>query len=79
MISQQIADLTAQIEDRFANLETMITYQEQQIETLLSNYAEQQKQLFNMEKELTQLRDIARNLQGSNVKNASDEAPPPHY
>ncbi len=79
MNNLQQAELAAQIEDRFANLETMITYQEQQIDTLVKNYEEQQKQLFSMEKELNQLRDIARSLQSSVVKNSSDEAPPPHY
>jgi len=79
MNSLQQAELSPQIEDRFANLETMITYQEQQIDTLVKNYEEQQKQLFSMEKELNQLRDIARSLQSSVVKNSSDESPPPHY
>lgn len=66
-------------DDRFSNIETMITYQEQQLDILTKNYNEQQKQLFNMEKDLKRLKDIIISLQANSVKSSSEETPPPHY
>ena len=67
------------LEDRFVNMETMLAYQEQQLDALTHNYQEQQKQLFKMEKELKLFKDIVRSLQSGSVKNSADETPPPHY
>ena len=67
------------LEDRIAELEMKIAFQEQLLDELNQALVQQQ---FNMDKIQLQLRYLARKLkdmQPSNIASQTEETPPPHY
>ena len=73
MQNQQILD------DRIAELEMKIAFQEQLLDELNQALVQQQ---FDMDKIQLQLRYLAGNLkdmQPSNIASQAEETPPPHY
>ena len=67
------------LEDRIAELEMKIAFQEQLLDELNQALVQQQ---FDMDKIQLQLRYLAGNLkdmQPSNIASQTEETPPPHY
>lgn len=67
------------LEDRIAELEMKIAFQEQLLDELNQALVQQQ---FDMDKIQLQLRYLARKLkdmQPSNIASQAEETPPPHY
>ncbi|BFU62108.1 MULTISPECIES: SlyX family protein [Rodentibacter] len=67
------------LENRIAELETKVTFQEQLLEELNQTLVQQQ---FDMDKMQMQLRYIAsklKDIQPSNIASQAEETPPPHY
>ncbi|QLB12140.1 SlyX protein [Bisgaardia hudsonensis] len=70
---------TQDLEQRIAELEMKISFQEQTIDELNQSVIAQQ---FIVDKLQTQLHYLAKkmkDLQPSNIANQSEETPPPHY
>lgn len=73
MQNQQILD------DRIAELEMKIAFQEQLLDELNQALVQQQ---FDMDKIQLQLRHLAgklKDMQPSNIASQAEETPPPHY
>lgn len=67
------------LENRIAELETKVAFQEQLLDELNQALVQQQ---FDMDKIQLQLRYLANKLkdfQPSNIASQSEETPPPHY
>lgn len=67
------------LENRIAELETKVVFQEQLLDELNQALVQQQ---FDMDKMQLQLRYLANKLkdfQPSNIASQSEETPPPHY
>lgn len=67
------------LENRIAELETKVAFQEQLLEELNQALVQQQ---FDMDKMQLQLRYVASKLkdfQPSNIASQAEETPPPHY
>ncbi|BFU60507.1 MULTISPECIES: SlyX family protein [Rodentibacter] len=67
------------LENRIAELETKVTFQEQLLEELNQALVQQQ---FDMDKMQMQLRYIVsklKDVQPSNIASQAEETPPPHY
>lgn len=60
-------------------LQMKVAYQEDTIETLSNALADQQKQLDQMAFQLRHVVEKLKQVQPSNVADASQEPPPPHY
>jgi SlyX protein len=60
-------------------LQMKVAYQEDTIETLSNALADQQKQLDQMAFQLRHVVEKLKQVQPSNVTDASQEPPPPHY
>ncbi|MDN4502968.1 SlyX family protein [Alteromonadaceae bacterium BrNp21-10] len=67
--------LSADIEQ----LQTKIAFQEDGIEQLSDALANQQNQLEKLQYQVQFLVNKIKNMQGSNIADATEEAPPPHY
>lgn len=66
------------MEERIAELEIRLTFQDKTIEELNGVLVSQQEQIDRLERDLRELREQTRNLPF--LANApGDEAPPPHY
>lgn len=66
------------IEDRITELEIKSTHQEATIADLNDVILSQQKAIDSLESRLLKMETEIKSL-SSNIKNASDETPPPHY
>ena len=67
------------LEDRIAELEMKIAFQEQLLDELNQALVQQQ---FEMDKIQLQLRSLAgklKDMQPSNIASQAEETPPPHY
>ena len=67
------------LEDRIAELEMKIAFQEQLLDELNQALVQQQ---FDMDKIQLQLRYLAgklKDMQPSNISSQAEETPPPHY
>lgn len=67
------------LEQRLAELETKLAFQEQLLEDLNQALIQQQ---FDLDKTQRQLRHLAgklKDLQPSNIASQAEETPPPHY
>ncbi|MDF2179237.1 SlyX family protein [Aliiglaciecola sp. CAU 1673] len=60
-------------------LQTKVAFQEHTIEMLSQALADQQKQLEKLSFQMKHVVDRLKHMQGSNIANESEEAPPPHY
>jgi SlyX protein len=61
------------------HLQMKVAYQEDTIETLSNALADQQKQLDQMAFQLRHVVEKLKQVQPSNIADASQEPPPPHY
>lgn len=60
-------------------LQSKVAFQEHTIESLNQALSLQQGQLIELQRKLDFVVDKLKDLQQSNIANASDETPPPHY
>ena len=67
------------MEDRLAELETRVTFQDQTIQELNEVVTRQQAQIDRLAKEVAVLRSHLAGLAPSAVIPAEEEKPPPHY
>jgi SlyX protein len=67
------------MEQRLAELETRVMFQEQTIQELNEVVTRQQAQIDRLEKELQTLKSRLSGLESSPVIPAEEEKPPPHY
>lgn len=66
-------------EDRIAELEMKVTFQENLLETLNHSLVEQQFVIDKMQVQLRYLANKLKDIQPSNIASRSEETPPPHY
>lgn len=66
-------------EKRIIELETKLTYQDDVIESLNTVIIDQQKELLEFSLKLDQLIKHVTSDGKSNIKDITDEVPPPHY
>lgn len=76
---QQENDLQVNYQQQIEQLQMKVAYQEDTIETLSHALADQQKQLDQMAFQLRHVVEKLKQVQPSNVADASQEPPPPHY
>ena len=67
------------LEKRIAELESNIAFQDNTIEELNVAVTQQQRQIDQLEKNLSVLKDQMKNLASSNITIEDEETPPPHY
>jgi len=67
------------VEERLAELERLVAFQDDQIQKLRETADAQEKELFRLRKDLDEMRDRYQELSPDLVGDASDEPPPPHY
>jgi len=67
------------LETRITELENRLVFQDDTIEQLNEVVTHQQRQIDQMEKTLTMLKDQMKNLASSNIATEDEETPPPHY
>jgi len=67
------------LETRITELESRLIFQDDTIEQLNEVVTHQQRQIDQMEKTLTVLKDQMKNLASSNIATEDEEMPPPHY
>jgi SlyX protein len=67
------------VEDRIIELETRLAYQEDLLQTLNDQIAEQQLMIDRQTMQIAQLRQQMLAANPSTVVDASQETPPPHY
>ena len=60
-------------------LQTKVAYQEDSLEKLSDALAAQQNQLEKLQFQVQFLVNKLNNMQASNIADATEEAPPPHY
>ncbi len=65
--------------DRIDDLEMRIAYQDQVIETLDKTVVEQWARLEQALARIQRLEERLREIQPSNIRDPSEETPPPHY
>lgn len=67
------------MEDRIANLEIRIAFQDDLLDALNRTVAAQQQELDLLRHQLRLLHEQLRSLSPSDIVAAKDEPPPPHY
>lgn len=67
------------LESRITELETLVAFHEQSIETLTGNLHEQDRVIDALRKRLEALEGKVRGPEDANIKDLADESPPPHY
>lgn len=67
------------MEDRITDLEIRITHQEAAIEEMNNVLLGQHTLIQKLRDELIQLQRQLRDMNASNIADAADETPPPHY
>ncbi|PJG84464.1 SlyX family protein [Conservatibacter flavescens] len=66
-------------EQRIAELEMKVTFQEMTIEELNQSLVEQQFLIDKMQLQLRYLANKLKDIQPSNIASQAEETPPPHY
>jgi len=67
------------MEDRLAELETKISFQDQSIQELSDVVAQQDKLLIQIRAELNHIKNELKNQTPELLANQNEETPPPHY
>ena len=75
MTEQQVE----QLEKRVNDLECQLAFQEQTIEELNDALSQQQLLITKMQDQMKYVVGKVKNIDGSNLADASEETPPPHY
>ena len=68
-----------QLESRVNDLECQLAFQEQSIEELNEALSQQQMLITRMQDQMKFVVGKVKNMDGSNLADASEETPPPHY
>ncbi|MDK9739895.1 SlyX family protein [Vibrio sp. D404a] len=68
-----------QLESRVNDLECQLAFQEQTIEELNEALSQQQLLITKMQDQMKYVVGKVKNIDGSNLADASEETPPPHY
>ncbi|MCF7504629.1 MULTISPECIES: SlyX family protein [Vibrio] len=68
-----------QLESRVNDLECQVAFQEQTIEELNEALSQQQMLITRMQDQMKFVVGKVKNMDGSNLADASEETPPPHY
>ncbi|MFA0525799.1 SlyX family protein [Vibrio sp. 10N.222.52.C3] len=68
-----------QLESRVNDLECQLAFQEQTIEELNEALSQQQILITRMQDQMKFVVGKVKNMDGSNLADASEETPPPHY
>ena len=68
-----------QLESRVNDLECQVAFQEQTIEELNEALSQQQMLITRMQDQKKFVVGKVKNMDGSNLADASEETPPPHY
>ena len=68
-----------ELQDRLAELEMKISFQEQTIEDLNQALIEQQFVIEKMQLQLRHLANKFKDMRPSNIASMAEETPPPHY
>ncbi|MEZ8053329.1 SlyX family protein [Vibrio atlanticus] len=68
-----------QLESRVNDLECQLAFQEQTIEELNEALSQQQMLITRMQDLMKFVVGKVKNMDGSNLADASEETPPPHY
>lgn len=71
--------LVEQLESRVNDLECQLAFQEQTIEELNEALSKQQLLITKMQDQMKYVVGKVKNIDGSNLADASEETPPPHY
>lgn len=66
-------------EKRITALEELISYQEQTIADLNDVILDQQKTIQRLERRLSRMEEKIKEICISDIKDSSEESPPPHY
>ena len=66
-------------DERITELETYITHQEKTMSDLSHVILDQQKTIEKMELRLSRIEAKVKNISVSDIKDISEESPPPHY
>ena len=67
------------LESRVNDLECQLAFQEQTIEELNEALSQQQMLITKMQDQMKYVVGKVKNIDGSNLADASEETPPPHY
>lgn len=67
------------LENRIAELETKVAFQEQLLEELNQALVQQQFDLDKMQLQLRYVASKLKDIQPSNIASLAEETPPPHY
>ncbi len=67
------------MQDQIEQLQVKVAFQEDTIETLSDALASQQQQLDKLVFQMQHVMDKLKQIQPSNIADASQETPPPHY
>lgn len=67
------------MEDKLAELETRIAFQDQELQTLNDVIIRQQTQIDQLAEQIQLLKDKLQDMKPSLVVPESEETPPPHY
>ena len=68
-----------QLESRVNDLECQLAFQEQTIEELNEALSQQQMLITKMQDQMKYVVGKVKNIDASNLADASEETPPPHY
>lgn len=66
-------------ENKIEELQTKVAFQEHTIETLNEAVFEQQKQIHDLQFQLTHIKNKLKQISTSQLADESEETPPPHY
>jgi SlyX protein len=66
-------------ESRFEDIETKLSFQEHLLENLNDALTGQQRQLDELQRQITKISDMMESTQEDQADNSHQEAPPPHY
>ncbi len=67
------------MDDRIAEVETRIAFQENTLQDLNDVIVQQQKQIDQLTRDLMRVKSLLDNLSASPVADEKTEPPPPHY
>lgn len=71
--------MSKDLQEQIEHLQTQVAFQEDTIEMLNNALADQQLQIERMAFQLKHVVERVKQLQPSQIADASEEAPPPHY
>ncbi len=75
-----MTDLSKQeLQNRIEDLECKLAFQEQTIDELNDALSQQQLIITKMQEQMKYVANKVKNIDSSNLADASEETPPPHY